>query len=150
MKNNQKGITLVALVITIIVLLILAGVTIASLSGDNGILNRGKEAKISNEIGNTKDLINVGIQEGMTEFYNTKYADGATSITQNTLGAYLQVALTENTAKPVINKIDKTSGGVDDSTSVYTITTQTKGSNGDPVTATMNADGKITAWGNDK
>ena len=40
MKRNakkNKGITLIALVITIIVLLILAGVTIASLSGDNGI-----------------------------------------------------------------------------------------------------------------
>ena len=34
MKNNEKGITLVALVITIIVLLILAGVTILALSGD--------------------------------------------------------------------------------------------------------------------
>ena len=38
MKNNEKGITLVALVITIIVLLILAGVTILALSGDNGII----------------------------------------------------------------------------------------------------------------
>ena len=35
--KKNKGITLIALVITIIVLLILAGVTIASLSGDNGI-----------------------------------------------------------------------------------------------------------------
>ena len=44
MKNNQKGITLVALVITIIVLLILAGVTLAALSGENGILVRGRES----------------------------------------------------------------------------------------------------------
>ena len=44
MKKN-KGITLIALVITIIVLLILAGVTIATLSGDNGILTRATEAK---------------------------------------------------------------------------------------------------------
>ena len=43
--KKSKGITLIALVITIIVLLILAGVTIASLSGDNGILTRGAEAK---------------------------------------------------------------------------------------------------------
>ena len=43
MKNNQKGITLVALVITIIVLLILAGVTIAALSGENGILTRSSQ-----------------------------------------------------------------------------------------------------------
>ena len=43
--NGNKGITLIALVITIIVLLILAGVTIAALSGDNGILTRAKDAK---------------------------------------------------------------------------------------------------------
>ena len=36
-KNETSGITLVALVITIIVLLILAGVTIAMVVGDNGI-----------------------------------------------------------------------------------------------------------------
>ncbi|MBR3153331.1 MAG: hypothetical protein IKF52_07095 [Clostridia bacterium] len=45
MFKNQKGITLVALVITIIVLLILAGVTIAMVVGDNGILTRSKQAK---------------------------------------------------------------------------------------------------------
>ena len=38
--KKVEGITLIALVITIIVLLILAGVTIASLSGENGILTR--------------------------------------------------------------------------------------------------------------
>ncbi len=43
--KKTNGITLIALVITIIVLLILAGVTIASLSGDNGILQRASEAK---------------------------------------------------------------------------------------------------------
>lgn len=44
-KNQAKGITLIALVITIIVLLILAGVTIATLTGENGILIRANEAK---------------------------------------------------------------------------------------------------------
>ena len=43
--KKQKGITLIALVITIIVLLILAAVTINALSGDNGILKRATEAK---------------------------------------------------------------------------------------------------------
>ena len=43
MKNN-KGITLIALVITIIVLLILAGVSIAMLTGQNGILTRAGDA----------------------------------------------------------------------------------------------------------
>ena len=38
-KNQMSGITLIALVVTIIVLLILAGISIQMLSGDNGILN---------------------------------------------------------------------------------------------------------------
>ena len=41
---NRKGITLVALVVTIIVLLILAGVTITSLLGDDGIIKKAGEA----------------------------------------------------------------------------------------------------------
>lgn len=43
--KEGKGITLIAFVITIIVLLILAGVTIATLTGDNGILNQAGKAK---------------------------------------------------------------------------------------------------------
>ena len=49
MKNN-KGITLIALVITIIVLLILAGVSIAMLTGENGILNQASKAAEMTEI----------------------------------------------------------------------------------------------------
>ena len=58
MKKN-KGITLIALVITIIVLLILAGVTIASLSGDNGILTRASQAKIESEISGLEEEANL-------------------------------------------------------------------------------------------
>ena len=45
-KRYNKGITLIALVITIIVLLILAGISIASLTGENGILKE-KEVMIA-------------------------------------------------------------------------------------------------------
>ena len=44
-KRDNKGITLIALVITIIVLLILAGVSIAMLTGENGILTQAQRAK---------------------------------------------------------------------------------------------------------
>ena len=44
-ESKEKGITLVALVITIIVLLILAGVTLSTLVGDNGIITKAQEAK---------------------------------------------------------------------------------------------------------
>ena len=43
-KENNKGITLVALVVTIVVLLILAGVTINLVIGQNGLINRAKDA----------------------------------------------------------------------------------------------------------
>ena len=45
LKNNEKAITLIALVITIIVLLILAGISILMLSGDNGILQQTTTAR---------------------------------------------------------------------------------------------------------
>ena len=45
-----RGITLIALIITILVLLILAGVSIAMLTGENGILNKANQAKLSTEI----------------------------------------------------------------------------------------------------
>ena len=48
MRKN-RGITLIALVVTIIVLLILAGISISMLTGQNGILNRASEAKEKTE-----------------------------------------------------------------------------------------------------
>ena len=58
-KKGQKGITLIALVITVIVLLILAGVIIAALSGDNGILTKAKEAKEKTEQAQKDEEINL-------------------------------------------------------------------------------------------
>ncbi len=57
MRNIRKeiGITLIALVITIIVLLILAGVAIAMLSGENGILRKAAEAKTKTEEGQKRE-----------------------------------------------------------------------------------------------
>ena len=46
--RNERGITLIALVITIIVLLILAGISIAMLTGENGILTNAQNAKSQN------------------------------------------------------------------------------------------------------
>ena len=53
-NRQNKGITLIALVITIIVLLILAGVAISMLSGVNGILNRASDSAIQIEIARNK------------------------------------------------------------------------------------------------
>ena len=58
-KCKQTGITMVALVITIIILLILAGVTIATLSGDNGILSNATKAKLETEIAQDKEQLSL-------------------------------------------------------------------------------------------
>ena len=55
--QENRGITLIALVITIIVLLILAGVSIAMLTGENGLLTKVGDAKVKNEEGEIKEEI---------------------------------------------------------------------------------------------
>ncbi len=59
--KNTKGITLIALVITIIVLLILAGVSIAMLTGENGILNQAQEAKTQTEFKSAEEKVKLAI-----------------------------------------------------------------------------------------
>ena len=66
MKNN-KGITLIALVITIIVLLILAGISIAMLTGDNGLLTKANSAKTETTKAEVMERINMEL--------NAAYAD---------------------------------------------------------------------------
>ena len=157
MKNGQKGITLIALVITIIVLLILAAVTIASLSGDNGIVDRGNEAKVASNINNAKDLIKVAVQEGTSYFYNVKYAGASDSLSQNTLGAFLNYFLTSKTTGkdvatgPVRDIIVSSSvqNGNDTESAIYTIKTNVLGLNNQPLEVIINAKGTITGWTND-
>ena len=59
--KTHKGITLIALVITIIVLLILAGVAIATLTGDNGIIAKAQQAKMQNDKANEKEQIDLAV-----------------------------------------------------------------------------------------
>lgn len=59
--KSNKAITLIALVITIIVLLILAGVTIATLTGDNGLLQKVTTAKQANEEASALEKIQVEV-----------------------------------------------------------------------------------------
>ena len=60
-RNNTKGITLIALVITIIVLLILAGVSIAMLTGQNGILTQANNAKNATELASAKEKVELAV-----------------------------------------------------------------------------------------
>ncbi len=77
-KQKNKGITLIALVITIIVLLILAGVAIATLTGDNGVLTKASSSKIKNEQAIVKEQIILAYGEYQVDTQtssNTKLAN---------------------------------------------------------------------------
>ena len=96
MKKKDKGITLIALVISLIVLLILASVTIAALSGNNGILTKAKETKEKTEIGEEKEVVELAtISAQMGEKYQSlnqvnlqkeidkQYGEGKTIVRDN-------------------------------------------------------------------
>lgn len=142
MKNN-KGITLIALVITIIVLLILAGVAIAMLSGDNGVLTRASDSKVANFIGAKKDEVNMAAAEGITEFYEKKY------VTEDLTAADTVQALVETKITAVKIETEK------DTKEDITVTLNTTGAEHTVVisskskpelnsTGTIHEDGKIT------
>ena len=73
-KNmRNKGITLIALVITIIILLILAGISIAMLIGENGILNQANNAKSKTEEAKEDELRRLTQAEATTHLENYSY-----------------------------------------------------------------------------
>ncbi len=80
MKNKglkqNKGITLIALVITIIVILILAGVSINTLFGDNGMLTKAEEAREANSHAQVKDEIQLEMHN-----YEIEKRSGNTTVT---------------------------------------------------------------------
>ena len=78
MLRQEKGITLIALVITIIVLLILAGVTIAMLTGENGLLTRSTESSMETALSKAKDNITLHVQDVMAQYYQDKYSNNKT------------------------------------------------------------------------
>ena len=55
--RKSRGITLIVLVVTIVVLLILAGITINTVVGDKGLISRASDAKVQMEIANEKEIV---------------------------------------------------------------------------------------------
>ena len=68
MFKSNKGVTLVALVITIIVLLILAGVSISLIAGPNGVLTKSKKAAKDTDIANVKDAFELAVAGVAVEY----------------------------------------------------------------------------------
>lgn len=111
---NQKGITLIALVVTIVVLLILAGVSINALFGDSGIINKAK---------NAQDKANESVQKDMEQINTLEnWIDKATGQTSEKATKKLELAISNalngratfniNELKAEIEKYDGTVKGI--------------------------------------
>ena len=95
-KASEAGITLIALVITIIVLLILAGVTIATLTGENGILTQAQNAKTASDIAEVKEQAQLDIANWTAE--RLKNGEDAT-LDDATVKSIIESANQNNTNK---------------------------------------------------
>ena len=80
--KNTKGITLIALVVTIIILLILAGISIAMLTGNNGVLTQGQRAKEETRIASVEETVKL--------YKQGKYIDSATKTTTENANEMLE------------------------------------------------------------
>ena len=75
LENKDKGITLIALVVTIVILLILAGISIGALTGDNGIINQAHTAKEDTEIASWEEQIDLAIIDAENKHRNPAMDD---------------------------------------------------------------------------
>ena len=82
--KNQRGVTLIALVVTIIVLLIIAGISISTLTGDNGLIKNAIAGKEKTEIANETEILNISTIEAIKK---DKYGDLRKIPLQNSLNA---------------------------------------------------------------
>ena len=89
--KNEKGITLVALVITIIVLLILAGVTLSMVMGDSGIFGKANNAKEQTQLSNAEEIIKLAVLENKVK----SVSGDADALTNEELKTEIEKKLTE-------------------------------------------------------
>ena len=117
MLDNKKGITLIALVVTVVVLIILAGVSINAVLGDNGIIKKANQAASVTKEAEVKEAINRTIlefyltndYETLEDFLKAKAEDGSIdSVTKNVDGT-LTVRKGEYTVT-VENKTNSSNG----------------------------------------
>ena len=133
MKNN-KGITLIALVVTIIVLLILAGVSIAMLSGQNGILNRASESTWKSKLGDAESTVALSVSNFLTDYYAVKYTNATSEYTDK-----YKITGAKDTESTVLTKaLNKAQSELGSSYAIY----QTTGSS-ETISIEYLANGKV-------
>lgn len=97
--KSKKGITLISLVVTIIILLILAGISIGMLSGDNSIIGQAGNAKTQTDIAQEKEILQIATLAAMGK---SKYGDITKEKLDNELNKYPEIESTEQTDKGIV------------------------------------------------
>ena len=137
--KESKGITLIALVITIIILLILAGVVIATLTGDNGILGKAKTAKTTNDEEKAKEQIKIAVMGSYGKDGELNYDD----LTKN-LGQIGITGLPKEASYPLEVTLDGVSATIEANGEVNFTTSGGYTQTGDTITS---PDGKTMKVG---
>ena len=84
--SKERGITLIALVVTIVVLLILAGVSLNLILGNNGIITKAKESRTENRMAQIDEQVKLAIGDAYTEGIGSITDSGLKSALNNRLG----------------------------------------------------------------
>ena len=89
MLKNKKGITLIALVVTIVVLLILAGVTISLLLDENGIIAKSKDARTETRVSQIEDEVGMWKQHNFINKESNQAQESADTMLENLISRKL-------------------------------------------------------------
>ena len=89
MLRNKKGITLIALVVTIVVLLILAGVTISLLLDENGIIAKSKDARTETRVSQIEDEVGMWKQHNFINKESNQAQENADTMLANLISRKL-------------------------------------------------------------
>ncbi len=89
MLKNKKGITLIALVVTIVVLLILAGVTISLLLDENGIIAKSKDARTETRVSQIEDEVGMWKQHNFINKESNQAQESADTMLANLISRKL-------------------------------------------------------------
>ena len=161
-KKEEAGITLIALVITIIVLLILVGVSIATLTGENGILTRAQDAKEQTGVTEEREKVELSAQAALIDNNGKEILEQYLNPElENTFGKYKYslevgendgeqgfiVTITDTGRRYFVNKNGKVEQMIPAPIVTHSINPDTQVAEGEKIIITINAtatEGEIT------
>lgn len=146
--RNQRGITLIALVITIIVLLILAGVSIAMLTGDNGILSNATRSVAETNIAEDREAATLDLSDAYSDYMEARYVDNdntSSNFVNFLLGGDTAAATATTVKSGYLEDIAHYEVSVDSTSKEITITTKSTNEQDQTEKAKVCEDGGITS-----